>query len=83
MCLFGDSFLENCLCIDGKKQCRLAIFGDIVLKIERECVQCCDLAPLCSPAIATIICSQSNTGNLFSGKKTFFTVLELLVTLFQ
>ena len=43
----------------------MLIFGDIVLKCERDCVKCCDLAFLSSPAPATI----TKTENLYSKKK--------------
>ena len=71
------SFLQNCQDIDtDKKQCRILIFGDIVLKFERGFVKCCDLAPmsnvfLSTPAIATIISIQSKTEHLFSEKQSF------------
>ena len=59
------SVLENGLDIDYKKQYRMLIFGDIVLKFERG------FAHYGAPATATIIGIQSKIDNLFSEKKSF------------
>ena len=64
-------FLENCLDIDSKKQCRI-IFDDIALKFERGFIQCCgSIVFLSTPATAKIIYIQSNTENVFREKKSF------------